>query len=111
MQLHLNEYREDVHTTKTNDGPKMHLKDIFISSSFETWLSTDVGIQLYLNEYWKDVHTTKTDGGSKLHLKDNLILSSFETWLSTYVITQLHWMNVGKGTNHEDWLWDNLFWS
>jgi hypothetical protein len=49
------------------------------------------------------MHTTKIDSGTMLHLKDNLILSSFETWLSTDVITQLHWMNVEKGTHHEDW--------
>jgi hypothetical protein len=30
-----------MHTTKTDGGKKMYLKDIFISSSFETWLSTD----------------------------------------------------------------------
>jgi len=51
IQLHLNEYQKDVHTTKTDGGPKMDLKDIFISSSFETWLLTDVSIQLHLNEY------------------------------------------------------------
>jgi hypothetical protein len=31
-----------------------HLKDIFILSSFETWLSTTVFIRLHLNECWKD---------------------------------------------------------
>jgi hypothetical protein len=58
------------------------LKEIFISSSFETWLSTDVGIQLHSNEYGKDVYTTKTDGGPKMYLKDTFIASSFETWLA-----------------------------
>jgi hypothetical protein len=41
IQLHFNEYRKDVHTTKTEGGPKMYLKDTFISSSFKTWLSID----------------------------------------------------------------------
>jgi hypothetical protein len=68
----------------------MYLKDIFISSSFEIWLSTNVGIQLHLNEYQKDVHTTKTDGGPKMDLKDIFISSSFETWLLTDVSIQLH---------------------
>jgi hypothetical protein len=58
------------------------LKEIFISSSFETWLSIDVGIQLHSNEYGKDVHTTKTDDGPKMYLKDTFIASSFETWLA-----------------------------
>ena len=32
------------------------LKDIFMPSSFEIWISIDVGIQLQLNEYQKDAH-------------------------------------------------------
>jgi hypothetical protein len=35
---------------------KMYLKDIFISSSFETWISIYVGILLHLNEWWKDAN-------------------------------------------------------
>jgi hypothetical protein len=41
---------------KTDCGAKMYLKDIFMSSSFEIWISTDVGILLQLNEYQKDAH-------------------------------------------------------
>jgi hypothetical protein len=35
IQFHLNEYRKDAHS-RTDDGTKMYVKDIFISSSFET---------------------------------------------------------------------------
>jgi hypothetical protein len=65
-------------TPTTIEKTKMYLKDIFISSSFETWLSTDMGIQLHLNEYRKDAHS-RTDDGTKMYVKDIFISSSFET--------------------------------
>jgi len=86
----------------------MYLKDIFISSSFETSLSTDVGIQLHLNEYRKDVHTTKTNGGPKMYLKDIFISLSFETWLSIDEDTRMNVIEWRKDAHHQDWLWNNV---
>jgi hypothetical protein len=34
----------------------MYVKDIFISSSFETWLLTDEDTRLNKNEWWKEAH-------------------------------------------------------
>jgi len=78
----------------------MYLKDIFISSSFETWLSTDMGIQLHLNEYQKDVHTTKTNSGPKMYLKGICISSSFETWLSIDEDTRTNVIKWWKDAHH-----------
>ena len=42
--------------TKIDYEAKIYLKDIFMSSSFEISISTDVDIQLQLYEYRKDAH-------------------------------------------------------
>jgi hypothetical protein len=47
---------EKMHTIKTDGGTKIYLRDIFISSSFETWLSTNVDTRLNINEWRKDAH-------------------------------------------------------
>jgi hypothetical protein len=56
IPLQLNEYQKDVHTTKTNGGPKMYLKETFISSSFETWLVIDEDTRMNVIEWKKDAH-------------------------------------------------------
>jgi len=62
---------EKMQTTKTDCGTRIYLKDIIISSSFETWLLTDMGIWLHLNEYWKDAHHQPKMTGSGLAQSKN----------------------------------------
>jgi hypothetical protein len=47
---------EKMHTTKIDGGTKMYLKNIFISSSFETWLSSDEDTRMNVIEWRKDAH-------------------------------------------------------
>jgi hypothetical protein len=47
---------EKMHTTRTDGGTKMYVKDIFISSYFETWLLTDEDTRLNKSEWWKEAH-------------------------------------------------------
>ena len=42
---------EKTHTTRTDGGTKMYVKDIFISSSFETWLLAEEDKRLNKNEW------------------------------------------------------------
>jgi len=47
---------EKMHTTRTDGGTKMYVKEIFISSSFETWLLSEEETRLNKNEWWKEAH-------------------------------------------------------
>jgi hypothetical protein len=63
--------------TTTDCGVKMYLKDIFMSSSFEAWISIDLAYScIWRNDKRKQF--TKIDCGAKMHLKDIFMLSSFE---------------------------------
>ena len=45
-----------MHTTKTDGETKMYLKDIYISSSFKTWLSTNEDTWINVIEWREDTH-------------------------------------------------------
>jgi hypothetical protein len=45
-----------MHTAKTDGETKMYLKDIYISSSFKTWLSTDEDTWMNVIEWREDTH-------------------------------------------------------
>ena len=73
---------EKMHTTKTNYGTMLHLKDNLILSSIETWLSTNVIKQLY----WMNI-------GKALISKTNCETICFEAkWA-------LHRMSMGDKSN------------
>ena len=68
---------EHMHTTKTDYGTMLHLKDNLILSSYKTWLSTDVTTQLH----WMNVRkapTPKTDCVGQFVLKPD---EHFTAWV------------------------------